>query len=323
MYERWFGLCERAFDLTPNPRFLLLTPTHREALSNLEYGISSGQGVTLLIGEAGTGKTIVVRTALGVRTEHSPRRTAWAYLNNPTLTRGEFLEFLADSFGLAPEAASSKTRVLHEIEQRLRERRENGITCALVIDEAQSLPDELLEEVRLLANIESDTHKLLPIVLAGQPELADRLNEWRLRHLKQRVALRCALAPLTLHESAAYIAGRVRRAGGDAGRLFSREAVIAIHRHSQGIPRTIGVICENALITAFAIERPLVDADLIEQVSRDFDVQPAAPQISPAASAAVAPSHNAGPLRPVFARSLSAAWPTVARRLSQRRLESR
>lgn len=321
MYESFFGLRERAFDLTPNPRFLLLTPAHREALGNLEYGIASGQGLTLLLGEAGTGKTSVVRKALAVLAERNPDRTSWAYLRNPTLTRAEFLEFLADSFGLPPDAALSKTRVLREVEQTLRRCRECGVTCALVIDEAQSLPDDLLEEVRLLANIESDTQKLLPIVLAGQPELAGRLNGWRFRQLKQRIALRCTLAPLTLHESAAYIAGRVRLAGGEAGRLFSRDAVIAIHRHSRGVPRTIGVICENALVTAFATERPIVDADLVEQVSRDFDLRPAVEP--PPAAASAPPPPNVRPFRPAFARSLSAAWPTVARRLSPRRRESR
>jgi general secretion pathway protein A len=197
---------------------------------------------------------------------------AWVHLNNPTLGRTEFLEFLADAFGLSPEVSASKPRLLRALEQVLRERRNEGVVSALVVDEAQSLPDELLEEIRLLANIECDTHKLLSIVLSGQPELGLRLNAWRFRHLKQRVALRCALAALTLDESAAYIAGRVRLAGGDAGRMFSREAVIAIHNRARGIPRTINVICENALLTAFASERPLVCAALIEEVSRDFDL---------------------------------------------------
>jgi general secretion pathway protein A len=316
MYESFFGLRERAFDLTGNPRFLLLTPSHREALSNLEYGVSSAQGITLLIGEAGTGKTMVLRKALSAAPEQEPKTTVWLYLNNPTLNHREFLEFLAEGFGLAE--AASKTRVLREIERSLRRSRANGLTCALAVDEAQSLPDELLEEIRLLANIESDTQKLLPIVLAGQPELTQRLNEWQLRQLKQRVALRCELVPLTLHESAAYIAGRVRLAGGDAGRLFSREAVIAIHRHSRGIPRTIGVIGENALITAFAIGRPLVDAEVVERVCRDFDLGPSQVATAASALAPAAMAHNVRPFQPAFARSLSAAWPNVARRLRGR-----
>jgi len=325
MYEAFFGLRERPFDLTPNPRFLLLTPTHREALGNVEYGIASGQGITLLVGESGTGKTTIVRRALDARQDVKGQPAPiCVYLNNPTLTRSEFLEFLADSFGLSHEAAHSKTRFLREIDEYLRERRRQGTVCALIVDEAQSLPTELLEEVRLLANIESDTEKLLAIVLAGQPELADRLNEWPLRQLKQRVALRCALAPLTLNESAAYIAGRVRLAGGDAGRLFSRDAVIAIHARARGIPRTISVLCANALLTAFATGRPCIGADLIDEVSRDFDLQATT---SPAASASPPPAtvpQNVRAFRAASAlRSPSAGWPDLARRMSQKLWMSR
>lgn len=317
MYERFFGLRERAFDLTPNPRYLLLTRAHREALSNLKYGVALSQGLTLLIGEAGTGKTTVVRRALAIDMEHGPWRAAWVHLNNPMLKRGEFLEVLAEGFALSPEAGTSKARLLRELERTLRQRRDNGVVSALIIDEAQSLPDALLEEVRLLANLESDTHKLLPIVLSGQPELAARLNEWRFRHLKQRVALRCALSPLTLDETAAYIAGRVRLAGGDAGRLFSRDAVIAIHSRARGIPRTINVLCENALLTAFAIEQPIVGAQVVEQVSRDFDLEdPGAQPLATAPASGAAPQH-VRPFRPAFARSAAAGGPAPSMRLSQ------
>lgn len=273
MYEQYFGLRERAFDLSPNPRFLLLIPMHREALSNLEYGITSRQGITLLVGEAGTGKTSVIRRALALRLERAEPRVSCVYLNNPTLTRAEFIEFLAEGFGLP--AGCSKVRLLRELEALLRQQRAAGQRYALVIDEAQALPDDLLEEVRLLANIELDTEKLLPLVLAGQPELADRLNQPHLRQLKQRVALRCSLAALTLNETATYVAGRIRVAGGDPARLFSRDAILALHEHARGIPRTISVICENALLTAFATARPQVDAGLIHEVSRDFDLPPA------------------------------------------------
>lgn len=323
MYERFFGLRERAFDLTPNPRFLLLTPAHREALSNLQYGVASGQGLTLLTGEAGTGKTTVLRRALSTPVEPGSRRAAWVHLNNPMLGRAEFLEFLAESFSLGPTAATSKTRLLRELEQALRQRRAEGVLSALVVDEAQSLPDELLEEIRLLANIECDTHKLLSIVLSGQPELGTRLNEWRFRHLKQRIALRCSLGALTLEQTAAYIAGRIRLAGGDAGRLFSREAVIAVHCGARGIPRTINVICENALLTAFATQRSVVCADLIEEVSRDFDLDDPDlhlfdPRQAPGAAAAHAPEH-VRPFRPAAAQPAANGWLGTLMRLSQPR----
>lgn len=303
MYERFFGLRERAFDLTPNPRFLLLTAGHREALSNLQYGVASNQGLTLLTGEAGTGKTTVLRRAMATQIEPGAHRVSWVHLNNPVLGRHEFLEFIADGFSLSPEARMSKARLLRELEQVLRHRRDEGVLSALVVDEAQSLPDELLEEIRLLANLESDTHKLLPIVLSGQPEIGTRLNEWRFRHLKQRVALRCALSTLTLDETAGYIAGRVRLAGGDAGRLFSREAVIAIHGKSSGIPRTINVICENALLTAFAAQLSMVCADLVEDVARDFDIGD--PEVQP--NAATLPGTTSDVVRPFHPASARAA----------------
>jgi len=270
MYERYFGLLERPFDLTANPRFLFLTTAHREALSTLQYGITAQKGLTVLIGEAGTGKTTLVRAAL-----ESLRRTnsRAIYLNNPTLTRQEFVEFLAEQFGLSPDSARSKTRFLSEVTHVLTERQRHGSPTALLVDEAQSLPDELLEEIRLLSNIETATEKLLPIVLVGQPELASRLNDVHLRQLKQRVALRCALHPLDLRETAAYVAKRLRIAGGDSAAIFTREAIEAIYEASAGIPRTISVICDNALVSAFALDRRPVDLDIVADVCRDFDLE--------------------------------------------------
>lgn len=267
MYQRFYGLRELPFELTPNPRYLYLTPRHREALSNLQYGLSSAKAVTVLIGEAGTGKTTLLRGAL----ESDPCRTVrCVYLNNPALTRAEFIEILARRFDLSPEAALSKAALLGELEQVLHERRTRGEITALVIDEAQTLSSELLEEVRLLANIETDTEKLLPLVLAGQPELGSRLEDSGLRQLKQRVALRCDVTPFNLSETAAYISSRIRTAGGEASRLFTREAVTLIHECSRGIPRTINVMCDNALVTGFALNRQPVDREMVLEVARDF-----------------------------------------------------
>jgi general secretion pathway protein A len=320
MYERFYGLHERPFDLVPNPRFLLLTPTHKEALSNVEYGVTARRGITLLLGEAGTGKTTVLRKALAVRVESRGPRLFSMYLNNPTLTRAEFVEFLATQFGLGPAGATSKIRLLTEVEEVLRVRRDNGDLTVLVIDEAQSLPLELLEEVRLLANIESDTDKLLPLVLAGQPELAARLNTPELRQLKQRVALRCTLAPLSLQETAAYVAGRIRLAGGDAIQVFSRDAVLAIHSHARGIPRMISVICDNALLSGFATGQRPVGADLVAEVCHDFDLRASGgADPGPVGRSAIEPSaaSNLRPFLPATARE----GPDAARRLSQRTLE--
>jgi type II secretory pathway predicted ATPase ExeA len=269
MYLRYYGLREAPFELTANPRFLFMTAQHSEALANLTYGLSSAKPVTLLIGEAGTGKTTLLRAALDAQ---SPSIHA-VHLTNPGLSRAEFVETLARSFDLGLSAQSSKATLLTELECVLRERRKQGEITALVVDEAQRLNAELLEEVRLLANIETDTEKLLPLVLAGQPELAARLNEQGFRQLKQRVALRCEIRPFSLSETAAYIASRIRTAGGDAARLFTREAVMLIHECSHGIPRTISVVCDNALISGFAAGRQPVGRDLIEEIAHDFDLK--------------------------------------------------
>jgi len=285
MYEAFYGVRERPFDLTPNPRFLLLTGKHREALSNLQYGLMSRRGLTVLAGEAGTGKTTLIRAAVG---EFEARGAVIAYLNNPTLTRQEFCEFLTSAFRLDPAAAHSKTRLLSDLASALEKFRARDVLTGLIIDEAQVLPDELLEEVRLLANIETPTDKLLPIVLAGQPELAERLNQPSLRQLKQRVALRCQLNGLDSKETAEYIAGRIRIAGGNSVLVFTRQAVELIHVHSGGIPRLISVICDNALISGFAANRRPVTRDLVEDVCRDFDLVPKAETAGHAAPAAVA-----------------------------------
>ncbi len=221
----------------------------------------------MLVGEAGTGKTTLLRSALE---SDACRNVRCVYLNNPALTRAEFVEILARRFELSAEAAQSKAAMLGELEQVLQERRSRGEITALVVDEAQTLSAELLEEVRLLANIETATEKLLPLVLAGQPELGARLEDSGLRQLKQRVALRCDVAPFTLPETAAYISSRIKTAGGEASRLFTREAVTLIHECSHGIPRTINVMCDNALVSGLALGRQPVDREIVSEVSRDF-----------------------------------------------------
>jgi general secretion pathway protein A len=284
LYGAFYGLQEPPFDLTPNPRFLFLSARQREALSNLRYGLATSKGFTLILGEAGTGKTTLVRTALA---ELGDTPSRYVLVSNPTLARREFYEYLAREFGLSEEARVSKTRFLSDLQQDVEARFAAGGLTGLIVDEAQSMPHELLEEIRLLGNIETTTTKLLNIVLSGQPELADRLNDPSLRQLKQRVALRCELRPLTLEESASYISGRLRIAGGSPGGIFTRETVIAIHRASAGIPRTINVLCDNVLIGGFAAQARPIPVGVLEDVCRDFDIQevlesqPVEPQIAP------------------------------------------
>jgi type II secretory pathway predicted ATPase ExeA len=268
MYESFFGLRERPFQLTPDPRFLFLSQGHSEALATLRYGLSSSPGITLLLGEAGTGKTTLLRAA--VNAERRPGHQM-VVLNNPTLTRPEFYEILANGFNI-PHAAGSKARFLLDFQREVLERTHEGDAAAIVVDEAQSLTHELFEEVRLLANLETATAKLVNVVLVGQRELADRLNEPSLRQLKQRVSLRCTLAPLDLSETASYIATRLRVAGGDATAVFTREAVQAIYEASGGIPRTIGVVCHNALLGGYAARTKPVDRAIVAAVCRDFDL---------------------------------------------------
>jgi general secretion pathway protein A len=269
MYQHFYGLRELPFELTPNPRYLFLTRHHREALSTLIYGLSSAKGITALIGEAGTGKTTLLHAAL--KSEQC-RNVNCVYLMNPTLSREEFVEMLSVRFELSSHAARSKAALLNELEVVLRERRSRGQITALLIDEAQSLSSELLEEIRLLANSETTTEKLLPLVLAGQPELRDRLNDHDLRQLKQRVTLRCEITPFNQQETAAYIAWRIRTAGGDAAKLFTREAVMLIHERSGGIPRTVSVMCDNALLTGFGLGRQPVNYDIVLEVANDLDL---------------------------------------------------
>jgi general secretion pathway protein A len=303
MYRTFFGFRDRPFDLTPNPRFLVLTDAHREALSNLEYGIASRRGITALIGEAGTGKTTVIRTALA----RQPDQVHGVYLHNPALTRSEFVEMLATRFELSDAARTSKAALLTELEGVLRDRHARSESTVLIVDEAQSLPLELLEEIRLLGNIETAETKLLSIVLAGQPELGLRLNDESLRQLKQRIALRCDLRTLTETETAAYLAGRIRVAGGVGAQVFTREAVLLIHKRARGIPRAISVIADNALLSAYAMQRKPVNSQVIAEVCRDLDLRagehempaldlepPVATRTEPAAVLTFEPSEPAG-----------------------------
>jgi general secretion pathway protein A len=315
MYEAFFGLRERPFELTSNARFLLLTRTHLEALSHLEYAAAAMRGVTLLIGEAGTGKTTLLRKAFGPGSERDAAapRIACALIDNPALRRSEFFQILAEAFGLDPQVARSKATFLRELRQRVTQLRSHGENAVVVIDEAQSLPTELLEEVRLLGNMESETDKLIAFVLAGQPEFALRLTDPALLPLRQRVSLRYVLGRLNLQETAAFIAGRIRLAGGDASRMFSREAVIEIHAASGGLPRTISVICDNALLGGFGLGRTCVDRRLVQEVVADFALGEA-PTIQPAPAAPAVVTRSSVPL----VTSRAAVWrDAVTRRVSR------
>jgi general secretion pathway protein A len=269
MYEQYYGLRERPFDLSPNPRFLFLSRGHKEALTHLRYGLSGRPGLTVVVGEAGTGKTTLVRAALQVVANEQSKVV---HLSNPTLTRQEFYEYLATEYGFGAEAVESKTVFIRELAAALNTAAGSNGVLALVVDEAQSLPHALLEEIRLLTNTEGASGNTVAIAMVGQPELAGRLNDPSLRQLKQRVALRCELLPLDLNETAAYVAARVRVAGGRPDQLFTRDAILAIHEHSAGIPRTISVLCDNSLVTGFAMDVKPVGRQIVQDVCRDFEL---------------------------------------------------
>jgi general secretion pathway protein A len=304
MYQDFYGLRELPFELTPNPRFVYMAPHFREALSAVEYGLLAAKAVTVLLGDPGTGKTTLVQAALA---SDRCRNVRVAHIRNPALTRGEFFEVLTDRFGLSPQAATSKTRLLEELEPVLRGQRQEGLVNSLLIDEAQSMSDELLEEVRLLANMETDSEKLLPIVLVGQSEFGERLNEPRLWPLKQRVTIRTHLRPFTVHETAVYVAQRIQVAGGDASKLFTREAVVLIHELSSGLPRTINVICDNALLTGCGLGRQPVNRAMVLDVAADLDLRPTVTARAPGDSEHHAPAPGPEPTEPPVADGTTGA----------------
>jgi general secretion pathway protein A len=268
MYETYYGLREQPFDLSPNPRYLVLTDRHQEVLTHLRHGISQRVGVTVVIGPPGTGKTTLIRAAMA---EYSGADVHCLLLTNPLMKRDEFLQAIARGFDLSEDASQSKAVLLEELDRCLRARTERNVLTALIVDEAQSMSAELLEEVRLLMNLETDTHKLFSLILAGQSELSGRLNEPSALALKQRIALRCELMPLRAQETAQYIASRVRIAGGVPSNLFTAEAVTLIHERSGGIPRVVNVLCANSLLSGFASAQRPVRRDIVLEVCRDFD----------------------------------------------------
>jgi general secretion pathway protein A len=265
MYESFYGLRERPFDLSPDLKYLLLVPKFREALSNLDFALSIANGLTLLIGEPGTGKTMLLRTAVAAH------RARCVEVTGPSLTSQELARVLAHEFQLDDRAVGSRATLFAELEQVLLHRQQEGITSVLVVDQAPYLPDDLLEDVRRLAAIVSHGETLLRVVLAGDSTLVDRLNEPGLGRVKSGVGLRCVLPALVARETATYVAHRIAVAGGIPANVFTREAVTTIHEYSRGIPRTINIICDHALTTAFAIDQRPVDHEVIFEVTRYFE----------------------------------------------------
>jgi general secretion pathway protein A len=277
MYKQFFNLKSSPFGTSPDPRFLYMMPHTREALAGLEYGISARKGFTVLTGEVGTGKTTLLRCALE---SLSRQRVFSSFVFNPLLDSLDFLEFVLSDFGLTP-TSRTKSGMLLQLNRWLIERFRKQETCVVVVDEAQNLSWELLEEIRLLTNLESSSEKLLQIVLSGQPELEEKLRHPSVRQLRQRVFLWCRTQPLTVEQTNDYIVERLRIAG-TSDRIFSPEATRVIHLYSRGIPRIINLVCEHSLILAYVEQIRKIPGPLVACVADDLDLEVQPFLISPA-----------------------------------------
>ena len=315
MYKKFFGLKENPFNVNPDPRYLFLTPHTQEALACLTYGVETRKGFVLLTGEVGTGKTTLINKLLEWLHKE---RVFTAFVFNPRLSIGEFFDFMMADFGI-PCESRQKGQMLLKLNQWLLDRYRAGERAVLVVDEAQSLSPQMLEEIRLLTNLETSTEKLLQIVLSGQPELEQKLNQPQLRQLRQRITLRAKTRPLTLEETHGYIRERLRIAGAETPDLFSEQAVETIHRYARGIPRVTNLLCEHALVGAFVDQKKPVTAEIVEEVARDFDlhtIDPLAQGPSPATEPAHARPASGNGEQPLLIESLLQALNTLVDRLN-------
>jgi general secretion pathway protein A len=286
MYKTFYKLNSDPFELTPDPNCFVPTRRHDEALASLYYGVRRHKGLVVVTGEVGTGKTLLLRCLL--RLLEQSKDISYAYLFNSTLNPLEFLQYTVSDFGLSA-SGKNKCELLTELSRFLIARGARQMTTVLIVDEAHQLSAETLEEIRLLSNLETTKEKLLQIMLVGQPELDEKLDSVGLRQLKQRIALRTQLGPLNIDETKTYIERRLRIAGADPilTPLFSPSALTKIHRYSQGLPRLINTLCENALITAYARRMPSATAEIIEEVAQEFRLD-----ISSAAAGSAANGHH-------------------------------
>ena len=276
MYKSFYGLKENPFNVNPDPRFLYLTKQIEEALTGLMYGIQTRKGFITLTGEVGTGKTTLVNRLLDWL-HH--RQTRTAFLFNSRMNSSQLFDFILAEFDI-PCESKSKSQQLLKLNHWLLERYRAGETVVLIVDEAQNLTFPVLEEIRLLTNLETSTEKLLQIVLSGQQELEEKLRLPQLRQLRQRIMLRCHTSPLTAEQTYEYIRERLRIAGADGTPVFSEKAMEAVHLYSMGIPRVVNLLCEHSLVNAFVDQQRPIGPKIVEDVAREFqldEVEPIAP----------------------------------------------
>src|ERR1700751_753581 len=279
MYKSFFGLKENPFNVNPDPRYLFLTKQIEEALSGLMYGIQTRKGFITLTGEVGTGKTTLINRLLDWLRQQ-PTKTA--FLFNSRMNSSQLFDFVLAEFDI-PCESRSKSQQLMKLNQWLTGRFRAGETAILILDEAQNLTFPVLEEIRLLTNLETSTEKLLQIVLSGQPEFEEKLNLPQLRQLRQRIMIRCKTGPLTKEETHSYILERLKIAGAvaDGPPIFSSAAREAIHLFSQGVPRVVNLLCEHALINAYVEQQRPIQPKIIEEVAREFQLDVVEPTASP------------------------------------------
>ena len=280
MYKSFYGLKENPFNVNPDPRFLFLTKEIEEALTGLMYGIQTRKGFITLTGEVGTGKTTLINRLLDWL-HH--RRARTAFLFNSRMNSSQLFDFILAEFDI-PCESKSKSQQLLKLNHWLLERYRDGETVVLIIDEAQNLTHPVLEEIRLLTNLETSTEKLLQIVLSGQPELEEKLKLPQLRQLRQRIMLRCRTTPLSEDQTREYIAERLRIAGASGDPIFSTKTIEAIHVYSMGIPRVINLLCEHSLVNAFVEQQRPIQPKIVEEVAHEFqldEVEPVAPNGTP------------------------------------------
>ncbi len=276
MYKSFFGLKENPFNVNPDPRFLYLTNQVEETLTGLMYGIQTRKGFITLTGEVGTGKTTLVNRLLDWL--HS-RRARTAFLFNSRMNSNQLFDFILAEFEITCDS-KSKSQQLMKLNHWLLDRYRRGETVVLIIDEAQNLTYPVLEEVRLLTNLETSTEKLLQIVLSGQPELEEKLKLPQLRQLRQRIMLRCRTAPLTKEQTQEYIAERLKTAGASGEPIFSLKAMETVHLYSLGIPRVVNLLCEHALVNSYVEQQRPIQPKIVEDVAREFqldEIEPIAP----------------------------------------------
>lgn len=276
MYQEFFRLAEAPFGVNPSRRYLYRSKEFDEALAGLLYGINNRKGFMSLIGEVGTGKTTLLNTALYLLREQHIRS---AFIINSRISSAQLFEYVLAEFHIACDSAS-KVQLLVKLKEWLLERQEAGESALLLVDEAQNLTWQVLEEIRLLSNLETAEDKLLQVVLSGQPELEKKLNLPELRQLQQRISIRCKTFPLTKEQTHEYVAERLRIAGARGQKIFTARAVDRVHTYARGIPRLINLLCEHALVHGYAEGQQLIEYPIIEKIAQEFRLKEMEPVVA-------------------------------------------